>query len=198
MPIKYTLGDREIRSFLIERIYQAYLTPDTIVIEELDLCIGEARIDLALVNCASLGIEIKSDRDTLNRLPKQIEIYSKIFDKVEIVSGPKLFKEIVESVPEWWGISTVSQTNRGSLKYRKWRKSRKNINKDPLSNAQLLWKSEIIELLKIKAIEFKFKNKSKEFLCNALIELAPHKEVFTHVNSCLKSRKDWRFVHRLK
>lgn len=198
MPNKYLLDDRAIRAFLIERIYQKYLTSDTIVIEELDLCVGEARIDLALVNCTSLGIEIKSDRDTLIRLPKQIEVYSKVFDKVEVVSGPKLFNEIVSSVPDWWGVSMVTKTNRGNLKYRRWRNSRKNFNKDAFSNAQLLWKREILEFLNRKFSGEKFKNKSKEFLCNTLIELSPPKEVFTHVNSCLKSRKDWRFVHRLK
>lgn len=197
MTIQYKLDDREMRSFLIERICKTHSSSKTVVIEELDLCVGEARIDLAVVNGKSLGIEIKSDRDTLDRLPRQIEVYSRVFDRVEIVSGSKLLMEVLSSVPDWWGVATITKSKQGKLKYRKVRNSRKNYNKDPFSNAQLLWKKELLDLIKKKDLERKFKNKSKDILWNALVELFPKTEVFTHVNFCLKSRKEWRFVHRL-
>ncbi len=197
MVVNYNLNEREMRSFLINRIYQTQSSSDSVLIEELDLCIGEARIDLAIVNGKSLGIEIKSDRDTLNRLPKQIEVYSKVFDRVDIVSGSKLLRSILSSVPDWWGVATVTKSNRGNLKYSRIKYCRKNPNKDPLSNAQLLWKNEILDFFKRKALDSKFKYKSKEILLNTLVEKFPKTEVFSHVNFCLKNRKDWRFVHRL-
>ena len=48
---------------------------------------GTVRIDVAVLNGEMCGYEIKSDRDTLERLPFQIEIYSKEFDKLTLVVG---------------------------------------------------------------------------------------------------------------
>jgi hypothetical protein len=197
MVINYSLNDREIRSFLIEQFSQTHASLDTVLIEELDLCVGEARIDLALINGKSQGIEIKSDCDTLDRLPKQIEVYSKVFDRVDIVSGSKLLKSILPRVPDWWGVARVTKSNQGILKYNRIRNCRKNPSKDPLSNAQLLWKNEILDLFKKRTLDTKFKYKSKEILLSTLVENFSHTEVFTHVNFCLRNRKDWRFVHRL-
>ena len=198
MDSKYTLDDRDIRSFLIDRIIRTNPSSATVLIEELDLCVGEARIDLAIVNGKSIGIEIKSDHDSLERLPKQIEVYSKIFDRVEIVSGSKLLNRVLSSVPNWWGVATVTKSRQGTLKYHRLRNCRKNYNKDPYSNAQLLWKSEMLDLLKKKSLDGKFKYKSKDILWKALVDYFSKTEVFNHVNLCLKCRREWRFVHQLE
>lgn len=198
MNLSNNLDDRVIRSFLIDRIASANKSIGTVIIEELDLCLGEARIDLAIVNGKTIGIEIKSDHDTLVRLPKQIEVYSKVFDRVEIVSGSKLLNPILSSVPDWWGVATVTISNQGTLRYQRLRHCRKNSHKDPYSNAQLLWKSEMLDLLKKKSLDGKFKNKSKDILWNALVDFFPKTEVFNYVNVCLKSRREWRFVHQLE
>ena len=199
MTPNYTLDEKDIRSFLINnnKIGYAKQSFGRVIIEELDLCVGEARIDLAIIDGKSLGIEIKSDHDTLERLPKQIEVYSRVFDRVVIVSGFKLLNQILCSVPDWWGVATVTTSNQGILKYRSLRNSKINYNKDPFSNAQLLWKSEMLDLLKKKSLDAKYKNKSKDILWKALVDFFPKTEVFNHVNRCLKSRREWRFVHQL-
>lgn len=198
MNSELSLNDRDIRSFLIKRLSQTSQSAASILIEELDLCVGEARVDLALVNGNILGIEIKSDCDNLERLPKQIEVYAKVFDQVEIVSGFKLFDQILGIVPDWWGIATVTRLRQGKLQYRKFRSCKKNFYKDPFSTAQLLWKREALDLLKTKSLDTKFKNKTRDVLWNALAENFPKTDVFNHVNLCLKSRKEWRFVHQLE
>ena len=58
---------------------------DTILVEELGLCRGFVRADIAVVNGLMKGFEIKSERDTLQRLQKQVEAYSRIFDTATIV-----------------------------------------------------------------------------------------------------------------
>ena len=55
---------------------QQLACPDTILIEELGLCQGLARIDLATVSGVLHGYEIKSNRDRLSRLASQAETYS--------------------------------------------------------------------------------------------------------------------------
>ncbi|HHY79514.1 MAG TPA: sce7726 family protein, partial [Thermoanaerobacter sp.] len=52
--------------------------PDTIFVNELDICFGTARIDVAVINGKMHGFEIKSEQDNLERLPAQIEAYNKI------------------------------------------------------------------------------------------------------------------------
>ncbi len=191
------LDDHQIRSFLIERIHQKNQHADAILIEEMDLCLGEARIDLVLVNGKTVGIEIKSDRDNLDRLPKQVEIYSRVFDKIEIVCGEKHLDQILDFVPKWWGVSTVTKSIKGKLEYRKIRGCKENLQKDPLSTAQLLWKQEVLEILMTNQLVTKNKNKTRDVLWATLVEALPKTAIFRHVNSCLKKRTEWRFVHRL-
>lgn len=54
---------------------QELASPDTTLIEELGLCQGLARIDLATVGGVLHGYEIKSNRDRLSRLASQAETY---------------------------------------------------------------------------------------------------------------------------
>ena len=51
----------------------------SLVIDELGLC-GAVRVDVATVDDALTGYELKSASDTLRRLPTQVEYYSKVLD----------------------------------------------------------------------------------------------------------------------
>lgn len=170
----------------------------TVIIEELDLCLGEARIDLAVINGIAKGIEIKSDKDTLVRLYSQIPVYNKIFDVMEIVIGESHQEEILKIVPDWWGISLVSYNGSARLSYRQLRKSKVNKNKDPLSVIQLLWKKEALQLLETKNLSAQFKNKTRDEIWDHIVNIFESEFLFKFVNQCLKVRQNWRFVHQLK
>jgi len=192
------LDDKLIRSKILSQLlHKSPQSKNTIVIEELDLCLGEARIDLAVINGIAKGIEIKSDKDTLDRLDNQISIYNKVFDVMEIVVGESHLKSAFEVVPEWWGISIVYSTNTSQLNYKQIRKTKINKAKDPLSVIQLLWKKEALQLLEKKNLSSQFKNKSKDEIWDKLLNLFEEKELFTFVNHFLKIRQNWRFVHQL-
>jgi len=45
---------------------------DTRMVEEMGVWSGSVRIDIAIINGALTGYELKSDRDTLERLPRQL------------------------------------------------------------------------------------------------------------------------------
>jgi hypothetical protein len=51
-----------------------------IIIDELGLCRGTVRVDIAVVNGVLKGYEIKGDQDTLRRLASQAATYNRIFD----------------------------------------------------------------------------------------------------------------------
>ncbi|HEX8363503.1 MAG TPA: sce7726 family protein, partial [Longimicrobium sp.] len=97
------MRDHDIRQALHASELNAHREePDTLVLDELGICQGDFRVDIAVVNGSLHGIEIKSDRDTLNRLPLQAEAYSRVFDTMCIVAGSTHISRIAAMVPDWW------------------------------------------------------------------------------------------------
>src|SRR3989338_11292875 len=74
------------------------------IFEEFGVSHGTARIDFAIVNGVMHGYEIKSDRDTLDRLPDQMREYNAVFDKMTLVVGRHHLYEALAIIPEWCGI----------------------------------------------------------------------------------------------
>ena len=79
--------DRDIRLHLHEYHLYEYKKEDStaVVVDEMGLSAHAARIDIGVINGKMVGYEIKSDRDNLDRLPRQLAIYNQIFDLVTIV-----------------------------------------------------------------------------------------------------------------
>jgi hypothetical protein len=194
---KNNLDDKAIRSKILTSLYHENVqSKGTIIIEELDLCLGEARIDLAVINGIAKGIEIKSDKDSLDRLKHQILVYNKVFDVMEIVIGESHRESVLNMVPDWWGVSVVVLKNSNQLVYNKIRGSKVNKAKDPLSVIQLLWKNEALWLLEQKNLASRYKNKSRDEIWTQLLNFFQNEELFKFVNQCLKMRQNWRFVHQ--
>ena len=63
--------------------------PTALILEELGICRGTVRVDMAVVTGMLKGFEIKSDQDTLKRLPAQASAYNKVFDTLTIVAGTR-------------------------------------------------------------------------------------------------------------
>src|SRR5437870_5424523 len=97
------MRDADVRRALLDDLRAKYDgDPDTRIIPELGLCQGDVRIDVAVVNGSLNGYEIKSDADTLDRLPAQQEAYSKILDTVMAVAGGRHLEAVAAMVPDWW------------------------------------------------------------------------------------------------
>jgi hypothetical protein len=140
------LRDPDIRLMLLQDIETRFSDKEHDLILQEFGC-NAARIDVAVVNGAFHGFEIKSDCDSLERLDAQISEYSKIFDYVTLVSGKRLFDAARHRVPSWWGIGLALFTDE-SVRIREIRKPKRNPHRDPLSLAQMLWKRETIQCLR--------------------------------------------------
>ncbi len=140
------LYDADIRKLLYK--HEATLKPEknTTIIEEFELCQGGARIDIAAVNGYMHGYEIKSDFDTLARLPSQIVVYNKVMDTVTLVLNEAHLKSAKKMIPSWWGIKLIPRFKKDK-EFTMIRQNRFNNNVDAFSLVQLLWKSEIVEIL---------------------------------------------------
>jgi hypothetical protein len=168
--------------------------PDTLIVDELGLCQGDARIDVAVVNGAINGYEIKSESDTLERLPKQCEIYNKIFDTVTILSASRFLDGILDIIPEWWGVIRVEKDCDGQLFFDSVREAKQNKNIDAYALVQLLWRDEALAILKEKGLHKGFLSKPRDVIWRELTDKINLEELQRLVRSTLKSRRNWR-VH---
>ena len=177
------LKDNDIRVTLIDELNRINAQHDYRVIEELAVCDGEA-------NGRLCGYEIKSDADTLERLALQQKCYDKTFDTVSIVVGEKFKDRIEECIPNYWGIYVVYEYS-GRCKIKRKRAAKVNKNIEANSLLELLWKEEIIKLLRNAGIKG-ISGKNRRLLRQIVIDNFTLKEIRDYTRETIKSRQNWR------
>ncbi|EOW9529571.1 sce7726 family protein [Bacillus cytotoxicus] len=185
------LTDFDIRTKLIERLHKDNSNKEYRIIEELSICDGVARADVVVANGTLAGYEIKSDHDTLERLPNQVDCYDKTFDKCTIIVGEKFADRIQEYVPDHWGIEVAYINRFGNISIKKIRTSRinKNVMGDTLLD--LLWNPEIKSFLKDNKVRG-YSNKDKAGLKELTMNFIPFKVLKDYTRETLKTRTGWR------
>lgn len=144
----HRFSDAEIRPVLKHRVLASNKNePGTVLLEELGLCRGLVRVDLALVNGLIHGFEIKSERDSLRRLEGQADLYSRVLDRATLVTAECHLDEAVAVVPNWWGIQRVTASPRGCVRIATVRRGRRNPTPDPRCLVELLWLDDALRLL---------------------------------------------------
>jgi hypothetical protein len=141
------VSEQAIRTFVKTQIPRLVRSSSrAFLIEEMEVCSGRARIDLAVISDHLIGIEIKGPKDDVTRLPGQVEAYSQCFDLVVLVVHETLAQRASALVPSWWGL-VVGRETQGRIRYRFERRPEPNpsINLDTL--LALLWRDEIDALL---------------------------------------------------
>jgi len=187
-------NDTIIREALLERLSKEYAAnPEYRVISELGLWHGAARIDVAVVNGILHGFEIKSDRDTLARLPEQREAYNSVFDKVTLIVGGKHFIDAFKMIPDWWGIETVHMNEDGSIFFNSIREPQDNQEQHDISIARLLWRREALDLLESIGKADGVRSKPRDAIYTRVVESLELGMLKQHVRSVLQSpRQNWR------
>ncbi|MBB5058696.1 hypothetical protein HDF16_003410 [Granulicella aggregans] len=166
--------------------------PDTLVVEEVGLCQGLARIDIAVINGSVHGYELKSERDTLDRLPAQLGAYSQALEFVTVVAAKKHLAELKTIIPPWWGIWVASQKGQVMTLTNK-RAARPNPQLSALALAQFLWRDEVLQFLVERRMDSGLKSKSRQQLWDKLAANATLEELSDLVRKTLKARgASWR------
>lgn len=187
------MRDADVRLALHAKVLRDHhADPDTLVLNEFAVWYGTARVDIAVVNGRIEGYEIKSDRDTLERLPQQQRIYATVFDRLTLVVGQKLFEKASASVPEWWGIKLARPGPRGAVHFEMVRAPRINPSIDPVAVAALLWNAELTSILERHGALRGYRGVSRDKLCRRAVEVLPLTDLRAEVRACLKARTDWR------
>lgn len=185
------LTDYDIRERLLQVIQNQNKNTNYRVIEELVICDGAARVDVALANGQLHAFEIKSDHDSLHRLPKQIKYYDKTFDKCTIIIGEKFLDVIHEEVPEHWGIEFAYRNKFGNVTIKRVRSSKRNHKVKATNLLDLIWGDEIKSYLKKNKIRG-YSNKNKSGLKKLTINYIPLQDIRHFTRETLKTRTGWR------
>jgi hypothetical protein len=185
------MRDSDLRQALHARLRLEHgAAQDTLVVDEFDLG-GSARADVAVINGALAGYEIKSDHDTLRRLGNQIQEYARVFDEVTLVVTVRHLERAHALVPEWWSIiSAEDEADQIVLIHH--RDGYRNEDVDPIRVGWLLWRSELVEELAQRARVVGIRSKPRSALVERLATSVPLDEMRSVVRDRLRARRRWR------
>lgn len=186
-------NDLIIRSALMKSLNKTHIKDKKVrIIEELGVKHGESRVDVAVVNGIIHGYEIKSDKDTLQRLPKQMSIFNSIFNKVSLVVGKSHLYDAINILPDWWGVIVAKINTKGCVDFNLIREAEENRERDSISLARLLWKNEALELLEEKNKAKGFYSKSRDSIYKKLSTIFDQKTLERKVREAIFFRENWR------
>lgn len=161
-PILYDMDIREpLFEYLEERFGKSRMMEEK--------TIGRSRADVMMVTETGLiGLEIKSDADTYERLKRQVKDYDRYFDANYVVVGKSHEKHVEEHIPDHWGILTAAPVGRDILIEEK-RPARPNPKRKPDLQLTLLWRQELQHILDQNHLP-KYKQKSRRFVREKILD----------------------------
>lgn len=162
------------------------------IIEEFGVNHGIARIDIAVVNGIMHGYEIKSDRDTLQRLPEQMDVYSSVFNQITLVVGKTHLYDAINLVPDWWGIITARLDSMGFVIFNTIRNAENNQGLDPFLIARLLWRDEALQILEEAGEATGLRSKPKAYIYEKLTDIFDQNDLSERVRNAIFIREGWR------
>jgi hypothetical protein len=172
----------------VAQLHQSDLS--TRIVEKMGVWSGSVRIDIAVINAELSGYELKSDRDTLRRLPMQAEIYSRVFDQLTLVVGSRHAEKAADIVPNWWGVMSASDTDAGVV-LKQIKCGTRTPSPDPYLVADLLWKDEALAVLEFYDLAKGWRSKSAKALHQRLASELSYSELSQNVRKILKRRDGW-------
>jgi hypothetical protein len=165
--------------------------PDALVVHELGICQGAARVDVAVINGSINGFEIKSDADRLHRLDRQSEAYGTVLDTVTLVTSKRHLAAARRQIPYWWGIIEAKRSD-ADVELKRIRKSRPNRRQQPEAIARFLWRDEALAMLSEHGLDKGMLSKPRPVLWARLAAELDPEVLADGVRAALKQREDWR------
>jgi hypothetical protein len=192
--IPFDTSDKTIRPSLRSYLENKYQHNKSVAI--IDVNHGSARVDMAVMDGIIHGYEIKSDKDSLMRLPLQIEAYNAVFSSVTIVTGRHHLEAVIDIVPEWWGI-LLAKTGATHTVLTEIRDCLPNDAQDPVALARLLWREEALGILQTMGEDKGFRSQPRGVIYKKLASLLDVQELQELVQKALFTRADQRVVSTL-
>jgi hypothetical protein len=182
--------DRDLRRALRRELVRS-IDPDTLLLEELGLRHGSVRLDLAVLNGSLDGYELKSDRDTLARLPNQITMFDSVCDHITLVTSPRHLQKAFELLPRWWGVKVAIPRKCHLPLLCDLRAVSPNPRQEALAVAKLLWRDEVLGLLETAGVADGVRSKPRCVLYERLAQILDLPSLKNAVYTALKKRPSW-------
>jgi hypothetical protein len=189
------MKDADIRPVLDARLQRRYgQHEDTVIIHEFGIHCGIHRVDMAVVNGVISGYEIKSQKDTLKRLPAQVRAYGMVFDKMSLVVSEKHHQAALEIIPDWWEVLLAEPGSR-QPKLLKVRGGTVNRGVKPYAMATLIWRDQSLALLEDRGLAKGLRSASREKLWDALVHNLSLPELQAEARKAVRAQRDWLQAH---
>lgn len=180
------MRDGEIREALLRHLHARFVGDR--IREEMGLCLGATRADVVVINGRLHGYEIKSDRDTLDRFRKQIDLYGQVLDISYVVASGKHVNKVLTLTPAWWGV-IEAYGDENNVRLSTVRVGCANPSPEPYSICQLLWRDEVADVFRDRGEPVR-KRETRWNLWDRLAAL-PLIEIQEIVRARLKARPLW-------
>jgi hypothetical protein len=200
--------EHQIRACLLLALLDRHRAdPATLIRQELGLCAGARRVDLAVINGELAGFEIKSDQDTLDRLAGQAAAYGQVLDRVTLVTTDRYLDRAAALVPDWWGLIRADPADAApaggddsaahaagaacAVVLTQVRPAAVNTGQDPFAVAQLLWRDEALSILRARGLHHGLQRKRRWIIWQHLAGTVPLPELQYLVREQLRARRAW-------
>jgi hypothetical protein len=167
------------------------------MLDELGILNGATRVDIVVINGQIEGYELKSERDTLERLPSQRDLYNKVIDRISLVVAENHRAAAEEIIPDWWGLAVASASGE-TVEVTRERLPEMNPQLDAAALASLLWRDEALVVLERYGAARGVKSKPREVLYDRLADVLDLGMLRAEVRAALKAREGWRADRRFQ
>lgn len=189
--------DSEIRPFLRSYLQRQHPGDSVLFLDEFPLYGGDVRADMVAMNGSLHGYEIKSAKDKLGRLRRQVSAYGAVFDRASIVVSESHLHDARLIVPDWWEILLIQCVGGGAC-FKCIRRSRANPDREALALTALLWKSEAMAILVSLGLDSGMRSATMAEIMDRLAANVPVKKLSELVRQKLRARGDWLSAARRK
>ena len=190
------MRDKDVRESVWRWLENAHAgDADTLMLDELGILNGATRIDIAVINGQIEGYELKSERDTLHRLPIQRDLYNLVLDRISLVVAENHRDAAEAIIPEWWGLA-VASNHQGGVQVTRERLPGVNPGLNAATLATLLWRDEALAVLERFGAARGVRSKPREALYERLAVALDLDMIRAEVRAALKARAGWRVDRR--
>jgi len=182
------MNDPEIRKSLVKSYFKKFKSENCLLLEELAVLNGSSIADIVLISkIFNQAFEIKSARDSLSRLEKQINDYLQVFDYVTVITQASHYDDVERIVPSFVGIFLIYDDE--SFDYVRKAAASPYLKKEKM--VKLLWKNEIYSFLRSKGYS-KISHLRISKLEKILCENFSLNEIKSILFEGFKSRSNWK------
>lgn len=188
MKPAYATDDAIIRKAVRTRLALAHAGDDAVIVDELKVSRGSSRMDVAVINGRIEGYEIKSDKDTLDRLTHQVRLFGMVADRMTLVVGHRHLEKARSMVPDWWSILTPSFDGPNEMALEVTQRGRLNRAWDKRAVLEALERHELVAILEEHGLDKGYRSAGYSDLVGRVATCLPRKKVALSVKRMLKVR----------